>query len=105
MAAIKRAGADRIQKLEGADNGAGGEQFKAEPPAPMSFTRRTKSPANSWKMSRWGQVDWKRSVVVCARLTLGVASTARPAPVAAAAFKNPRRAGASVVEPVICFSL
>ena len=33
MAAIQRPGADRIQKLEGANHGAGGEQFKAEPPA------------------------------------------------------------------------
>ena len=33
MAAIKRAGADRIQKLEGANHGAGGEQFKTQAPA------------------------------------------------------------------------
>ena len=32
MAAIKRPGADRIQQLEGANHGAGGEQFKTQPP-------------------------------------------------------------------------
>jgi hypothetical protein len=42
-------------------------------------------------MSRDAQVDWKRIVMVCARLTFGLASTAAPTVPAAASFSIPRR--------------
>src|SRR4028118_1150085 len=45
-------------------------------PPDMSFTRLAKSLQNSWKMSRFGQVDWNFQVVVWARETWGAATVA-----------------------------
>jgi hypothetical protein len=66
---------------------AGSTSILRRPPA-MSLTFLAKSLAYSWKMSLAGQVDWKRSVVVCAVATMGTAM----APVATAApLSTPRR--------------
>ena len=57
----------------------------------MSFTFLAKSLAYSWKMSFDGQVDWKRRLVVCARLTIGAARAPAAAAPVAAFFRNRRR--------------
>jgi|GEM_PF-5716084 len=46
-------------------------------------------------MSFAGQVDWKRSVVVCALLTIGAARAAAPTAAVPVVFRKRRRFGAA----------